>query len=224
MPLIRQKTELNTFLHEVDRLVRQLYHLGRPLKPRALEKDYTDAIIRGIKNFQAQEEKARKPKVEINLQSLDRIRQDASVTRDSLLTEEEKQEERAEGGREPEEKSAPREGADLRPDQLAPGEIQPVSDDSVDQDSPDEIPEPEDTGGEDSSQLLAPAEEFFVRALLENKPWKDYLRQHHLMASILADQINDKLFDEIGDTVIEFNEDNQPEIVPDYREDLKEIL
>lgn len=228
VPLIRQKTELNTFLHEVDRLVRQLYHLGRPLKPRALEKDYTDAIVRGIKNFQAQEEEARKPKVEINLQSLDQIRQDASVTRDSLLTEEEKQEEQAEKKQGPEEKSEPEEGpADLRkplPDQPAPEESQPVPKEPVGQNGSDEISAPEDTGGGDSSKLLAPAEEFFVRALLENKPWKDYLRQHHLMASILADQINDKLFDEIGDTVIEFNEDNQPEIVPDYKEDLKEIL
>lgn len=44
------------------------------------------------------------------------------------------------------------------------------------------------------------------------------------MASILADSINEKLFDEIGDSVIEFNEQDQPEIVEDYQEDLDEIF
>ena len=44
------------------------------------------------------------------------------------------------------------------------------------------------------------------------------------MPSILADGINDKLFDEIGDAVIEFNDNNEPEIVADYYPDLKEMF
>ena len=44
------------------------------------------------------------------------------------------------------------------------------------------------------------------------------------MISILADSINEKLFDEIGDNVIEFDEDNQPQIIEDYKEDLEDMF
>ena len=50
------------------------------------------------------------------------------------------------------------------------------------------------------------------------------MQKHHLMVSILADNINEKLFDEIGDSVIEFNEQDQPQIIEDYQEDLKELF
>ena len=44
------------------------------------------------------------------------------------------------------------------------------------------------------------------------------------MASIMADQINEALFDEIGDDAIEFDENDQPVIIEDYRPDLEEIF
>ena len=44
------------------------------------------------------------------------------------------------------------------------------------------------------------------------------------MASILVDSINEKLFDEIGDSVIEFNDQDEPEIIDDYEDDLRELL
>ena len=65
---------------------------------------------------------------------------------------------------------------------------------------------------------------FLLRALLKGKPWKDYLKKHHLTVSIVADQINEALFDEIGDDVIEFNQDDQPAIIEDYRADLEKMF
>lgn len=65
---------------------------------------------------------------------------------------------------------------------------------------------------------------FLLRALLMGEPWKDYLKKHHLMVSIVADQINEALFDEIGDDVIEFNQDDQPAIIEDYRTDLEKMF
>ena len=67
-------------------------------------------------------------------------------------------------------------------------------------------------------------EQYLVRALLHQKPYQAYLKQHHLMASILVDSINEKLFDEIGDSVIEFNDQDEPEIIDDYEDDLRELL
>ncbi|WP_152666506.1 tellurite resistance TerB C-terminal domain-containing protein [Limosilactobacillus panis] len=50
------------------------------------------------------------------------------------------------------------------------------------------------------------------------------MKKHHLMVSIVADQINEALFDEIGDDVIEFNQDDQPAIIEDYRADLEKMF
>ena len=44
------------------------------------------------------------------------------------------------------------------------------------------------------------------------------------MASILADQINEKMFDVIGDDVIEFDNHDQPQIIEDYQDDLEKIF
>ncbi len=63
----------------------------------------------------------------------------------------------------------------------------------------------------------------FVQLLLSGKSTADFLSEAHLMPSILADQINEKLFDEFADTVIEFDGDT-PCIVEDYIEDLKGMI
>ena len=43
------------------------------------------------------------------------------------------------------------------------------------------------------------------------------------MVSILADSINEKLFDLFGDTVIDFSADS-PELIEDYTDELREMF
>ena len=43
------------------------------------------------------------------------------------------------------------------------------------------------------------------------------------MPSLLADSINEQLFDSFGDTVIEFDGED-PQIIEDYAEELKGLL
>ncbi|OFA12961.1 hypothetical protein LASUN_03000 [Lentilactobacillus sunkii] len=187
-PVKRQGKELNTLLHEVDRLVRKSFHLGHPLKPRQLSPLLQRTIMDGIKEYQRIQEDKRRPKVSINLANLDQIRNDALKTRESLLTEDEK---------EPLPEPSPKKA------------------DSQDQ---------KDESTNSNQSLLDNDETKLVVALLKGQPWQQYLQDHHLMASVLVDQINEKLFDEIGDTVIEFNADNQPIIIEDYREDLEQLF
>lgn len=187
-PAKHQEKELNTLLHEVDRLVRKSFHLGHPLKPRQLSPLLQRAIMDGINQYQQILEDKRRPQVSINLANLDQIRNDALKTRESLLTEDEK---------EPLPEPSPK---------------QPVIQDQKD----------ESTNSQQS--LLNDDEAMLVVALLKRRPWQQYLHDHHLMTSVLVDQINEKLFDEIGDTVIEFNADNQPVIVEDYRQDLEQLF
>lgn len=186
----RQKNDLNTLMHEVDRLVREKYHFSRKLKPRKLEPEFLAAIQKGLALYEKQQEEAKRPKIQINFADLGQIRADASVTRDSLLTDEEIKIEQEEQKQ------------------------------KIEQEKAKEVKQPQvsDTYGLNQDEL------FFLLALLQHTSWQDYLKEHHLMASILADQINDKLFDEIGDSVIEFDEQDKPQIIEDYEPDLKEMF
>lgn len=190
-PLKDQQKRLNTFFHELDRLARQQFHLGHPLKPRQLDSQILQLVSSGLEEYQKQEVLARQPKIELNLSSLDQIRSDASATRDSLLTDEEKQAD-----------------DELIPDPSSVNQVEDssaVSDDAV-------------------NDILNINERYLVHALLDQKPYQDYLKKHHLMVSILVDSINEKLFDEIGDSVIEFNDQDEPEVIDDYKDDLRELL
>lgn len=60
-------------------------------------------------------------------------------------------------------------------------------------------------------------------ALLEGRDPDAIIRENHLMPSIVADAINEALFEEIGDSVI-LCEDDKFSIVEDYIEDLELIL
>ena len=189
-PVKKQKTNLNTFLHELDRIAREKLKLGRPIKPRFIDQAVLKAIDAGIAVYQEQQEKAKIDQIKIDFSDLDKIRANASVTCDSLLTDEEK-------------------------------ELEQEEQKQVEQKKEIEKPAEVKT---DNEYGLDKNEMFLLISLLKNQPWQDYVKKNHLMVSILADSINEKLFDEIGDNVIEFDEDNQPQIIEDYKEDLEDMF
>ena len=76
---------------------------------------------------------------------------------------------------------------------------------------------------ESRPSLLDTAEQLFLAALLSGGNYKEAAKNAGSMPSILADSINDKLFDEFGDTVIDFSSDS-PQIIEDYAEDLKNYI
>jgi hypothetical protein len=189
-PVKKQKTNLNTFLHELDRIAREKLKLGRPIKPRFIDQAVLKAIDAGIAVYQEQQEKAKIDQIKIDFSDLDKIRANASVTRDSLLTNEEK-------------------------------ELEQEEQKQVEQKKEIEKPAEVKT---DNKYGLDKNEMFLLISLLKISRGKITLRKIHLMVSILADSINEKLFDEIGDNVIEFDEDNQPQIIEDYKEDLEDMF
>lgn len=86
------RKKLKGFLREVDRLLRKYLQFGHPLTPK-LDYAWTWPYIEGAIEEDRQEKiEAARPKVTIHFDDLEKIRQDASVTRDSLLTEEELEE------------------------------------------------------------------------------------------------------------------------------------
>ena len=181
------RDRLCALLHESDRQLRKYLKTGHYLRERPEERwaaPYAQAAINADR--QAALEAAR-PKITIDLSGLDQIRRDALTTRDSLLTEEERQElsesERAESA--------------------APAEHGPA--DSSAEPALDEL----------QTKILT--------ALLRGEPVKECITAQHLMPSLVADAINEALFDEIGDTVLDCDGDTLA-IVEDYREDLERML
>ncbi len=91
-PLYFDKKAFSTLLHEMDRVFRKNLKTGSYLKPQAdgvWAEPYLEAFLAAEKKA---EEEAARPVITIDLSGLDRIRQDAAVTQDSLMTDAEREE------------------------------------------------------------------------------------------------------------------------------------
>ncbi|MBQ1482183.1 MAG: TerB N-terminal domain-containing protein [Erysipelotrichaceae bacterium] len=175
------KEKLQDFLKGCDVLFRFYLKTGHEIK--------TDEAIAWVAPFAeaAMEEDRRKQaeaslaKVVIDLSGLHKIREDAEVTKESLLSGEEEEE---------------------NEDEVSVGQ-EPVRE-------RDDLP-------------LDPLQIKVLRALLKKEDVSKIIAEGHLMASILADGINEALFDEFEDTVL-LCEDGKLMIVEDYSDDLKRYL
>lgn len=203
-PSSRQRQLLANFMHEFDRLSRQAFKQGRALKEKDLPPAFKQAIVQGIADYQEILVERARPKVKINLASLDQIRADAAETKESLLTEEERQ--------------------------LEAEEAEKTEKNSIKiskQVSESTATEEKMTKGIDETAVshlgLDENEEQLLLALFSGQPYQDFLRQRHLLLSVVVDQINEKIFDEIGDAVIDCD-GQKAEIVEDYRSDLADLL
>ena len=87
----------------------------------------------------------------------------------------------------------------------------------------EEEPQPEEESAEQETDeaafSLSEDELRLLRSLLHGEEL-GWLREKGLMLSVLTDSINEKLFDEFGDTVL----DDTPDVIEEYRRELKEIL
>ncbi len=182
-------------LHESDRLLRKFFKTGAYLREKTSEGWATPYIEAVIQAQQQAEWDAARPKITLDFSHLEQIRQDASVTRDSLLTDEEM-------------------GAGM-------------------EDSPESNPssptagleaengtETADGGGFPALDAL---HSDLLLALLRGESVEATLKAGHLMPSVAADTINEALFDEIGDNVLECD-GNTITLVEDYRDDLLQLL
>lgn len=181
---------LKALLHESDRLLRRYLKTGAGLRQKqdeAWASPYAEAVIRAEQK--ALEEAAR-PKIEIDLSGLAKIRQDADITRDSLMTEEE-------------------------------------MDGSADEETA-RIPFPaaaaESTQETEACRIasLDALHSRILQALVKGESAAAILKDAHLMPSVAADTINEALFDEIGDNVLECDGDTITP-VEDYREDILQM-
>ena len=202
--LFFDRKRLEELLHEADRAIRRYLKTGRKLQEKPTEawaRPYVEAVLEADRKA-AQE--ALKPKITIDLSGLEQIRRAASITRDSLLTEEEKNE--ARDGGEP---------------------VLPTDNTSIRLSSETAVTKPEPAEAEEEGQTtfdgLDETHLTILQTLLRGEKAEGQIRAAHLMPALVVDTINEAFYDEIGDNILEYD-GNEISLIEDYREDVAAIL
>lgn len=213
--------DLGRILRAMDRQMREDWDDPRALKPRPLAKYLEKIIVQASAEQRQRELEAESRKIVIDLSKLGGIRAAAATTREALLVDEEIEDEPA----------APAPAAPVPTAQpshagekgVAPSAAtSPLAGGIISADAPAAQGGPDDAAGGDMSCGLNGLELEVIARVSEGRGFSDLLGPGRPMASVLVDSINEKLFDELGDTAIEYV-DGEPRLVPDYVEDVRDI-
>lgn len=196
------RLRMQGFLSEADARLRRYLKTGRYLKENpagAWAVPFIEAVIEADRQRFLEEAR---PKIIIDLTGLQKIREDAVTTRDSLLTEEERGE---------------MQEAERIVTKPAPGEAA--------------VPRPEETASVPEAQIADAQTDLpldalqirVLRSLLAGKDAAGLLKEEHVMPTIAADAINEALFEAIGDTVVLCDGDTLG-LADDYMEELTALL
>lgn len=201
------KPLLHSFLRGTDRLLRRILKTGHYLKDNDAEAWVAPYVAQVLAEERRAALAAARPKVQVRLAALDQIRQDASFTRDSLLTE---------ADLDLQEPSIPAEPTTPLPVTQA---CTPAP--AAGHAGPAPQPDP-DTPDENVSGAALPYREILVQ-LLQGEPVDAELKARRLMPSVVADAINEALWEEVGDNVLECDGDTIT-LVEDYRAEVAQIV
>lgn len=231
----RQKSsKLGEMMRACDQRLRLALDSAHPLKeekvPKYLAKIIDDEIVAWL-SWDA----AHQPvKIDIDLTQLGHIRSAAAQTREALLIDEER-EDSASAEAEAADSGQPE--AEPVTDAIVEAVVAPIRQDLTDEPTisteqfgvvaPLLAPTPAFAAAApaDATNKLAPAEDTFLRALLEHNAAQATSAVAHSGKSedMLVDSINEALFDLVGDTVIEFGAAG-PQIIEDYEADVRGYL
>lgn len=231
----RQKSsKLGEMMRACDQRLRLALDPAHPLKeekvPKYLAKIIDDEIVAWL-SWDA----AHQPvKIDIDLSQLGHIRSAAAQTREALLIDEER-EDSASAEAEAADSGQPE--AEPVTDAIVEPVVAPIRQDLTDEPTisteqfgvvaPLLAPTPAFAAAApaDATNKLAPAEDTFLRALLEQNAAQATAAVAHSGQSedMLVDTINEALFDLVGDTVIEFGAAG-PRIIEDYEADVRGYL
>lgn len=205
-----KSSDLGAICREIDRLCRRKFSFGHPLQQKLNLPLVIQAITDEIDAYIRKKEEAARPKIHIDFDKLSGIRKDAAYTREQLITAEEMSDE-DEFMAFDDSKAASFE------EDIVSGTVQ-----EIDNMSNDAVVNT-NVEAATSSSILSEHQLKIVNLLLSGGNVSEYVSANHLMLSIEIDSINEVMYDEIGDTVIEFDGE-YPTLVEDYVEDIKEIL
>ena len=219
--LFFDRYRVHAIVHEADRQIRRYLKAGHYLKVKKGEEWITPYVEAVIEADRAAAKEAAKPKITIDLSGLDKIRRDAQITRDSLLTEDEKREQAPDQALEQAIGQVMKHAPELTEN--------PVSHHEEQQIVQAELPEAAEHSREEEKTAVIEIPSLdethaqILVSVMRGEPVAGLIREKALMPSVVADAINEALFDEIGDNVLTC-EGDEITLVEDYREDLESIL
>ncbi len=192
----KRMRKLGKLMKTWDSLLREKLDLPPIMAP--LRYKWLRQLVEDVWNAEAERQKQEeKRKVVFHFDQLDTIREEAAVTRERLMTEEERQETLG-----------------------AVQELLPVTGET-----PTAEPHEETVAVTQTTDKrpwnLTEDEEAFLRCLLYGKDIS-WTSAKGLMVSVLVDAINEKCYEAFGDTVLEAGE--PPCVLEDYAEELKETI
>ena len=216
-----RSSELGTILHAVDHELRVQLDYPYPLKERTAPKYLLKIVRTSVAARLAERAEAERRKITIDLGKLRGIREAAALTQEALLTDEERDELPA---------PAPQVTPPLQPEPAkptaAPAPQEPSAPTADERRSPEApahgAPSPAPMEPPTTLGLTEP-ESRLLLGLLEGRRATELLTTADPFVSVVADSINEKLFDLVGDAVIEFDGD-EPFLVEDYLDDIREAL
>lgn len=197
-----KSAKLGDLARAVDRQLRAAIDFPAQLKDHAEPKYLVKMIDAEVADYLAYKEAHRSVVVDIDFSKLAQIRAAASVTQEALLVDEERED--APQAEKPETSAVSEPPASAEPEPA----MSPATSGDEQQDAR------KDAFG------LTEDERALVEALLAGRPAPDAKTS----ADLLVDAINEKLFDLVGDTVVEFGADGAPELIEDYADDVREAL
>lgn len=209
--------ELGLYMHEVDYELRRQLDYAYPLKQKKVPK-YVEKIVRDAVAARLEERaEAERRRITIDRSKLRGIRAAAAVTQEALLTDEERVEELVTAPQ-----AEPLETLGPPAEAATPAEPVAAQQPAREDESPAGPAAPAVPDGP-SDGPLSPLEERLLCGLMDETPVSELLGPGDPFVSVVVDSINEKLFDLIGDTVVEFDGD-EPRIIDDYLEDIREVL
>ncbi len=240
---------LAKIMREVDRRLRDALNYPHPLKKKAVPKYLASMIDREIEAWLTWKQAHAPRRVEIDLSQLAGIRSAAAITREALLTDEERDQDTV---IEAVEETLAQDGTMLaKQDALPPnwpGSEAELGDEAKRSAARNpEAKQPEHVGAPAPSAFLAaatapagnaplrdespgdsplsPAQVAYLQALLaEDEDAKtEAVHLAGISEDMLVDAINETLFDLLGDTAIEFGSTG-PQVIEDYEDDVRGVL
>ena len=231
----RQKSsKLGEMMRACDQRLRLALDPAHPLKEEKVPKYLAKIIDDEIMAWLSWDAAHQPVKIDIDLSQLGHIRSAAAQTREALLIDEER-----EDGASAEAEAADSGQPEAEPvtDAIVEPVVAPIRQDLTDEPTisteqfgvvaPLLAPTPAFAAAApaDATNKLAPAEDTFLRALLEHNAAQatSAVERSGQSEDMLVDTINEALFDLVGDTVIEFGTAG-PRIIEDYEADVRGYL
>ena len=197
-----KSAKLGDLARAVDRQLRAAIDFPAQLKDHAEPKYLVKMIDAEVADYLAYKEAHRPVVVDIDFSKLAQIRAAASVTQEALLVDEERED--APQAEKPETSAVSEPPTSAEPEPITP----PAASGDDQQ------------GVRNDAFGLTEDERALVEALLAGRPAPDAKTS----ADLLVDAINEKLFDLVGDTTVEFGAGGAPELIEDYADDVREAL